>query len=173
MVEEVTNWTRKQPTADLSPSIGYEEIVKYHTGFNCVRNSKKYMDKCTPKLLMYASPKSPHQCLYKVSMSRFWKKGVKRIVFIKYEKNLPLWSLCSCSRSKLGLCIHSAVAMLYELCKRDPTVHSSYFQKNKDGVNRHTSDDLVQLLQADGFSKKRSRTFEKASATLKHRKYRR
>ena len=142
-VSEVKKWTRTLPAVELRPNISWDDIEAYHTGFSCVENARKYLDNPTDLILMYPQPHTPFRRIFKVSMPSFWKKGSRRIVYISYDEESVKWGLCSCTRKfvihfiffqflipcrNLGICIHTAVAMIFEWRKRNPDAFSLKYQ---------------------------------------------
>jgi len=101
LIKEVKGWTRALPEAELRPSITWEDMGAFHTGFSCVENAPKYLDILEDLTLMYPKPHTTYKMVYKVSMPSFWKKGSRRIVYIAYDKESVKWGLCSCTRKYL------------------------------------------------------------------------
>jgi hypothetical protein len=98
LVASVQCWTRKERKDGKLPSITWEQIVDFHSGFSCVDNIKKYLDSPSQLTVWYNSCKMNDSLIYRVMVPYFWKKGSKHPVYISYQDPDHPWALCDCVR---------------------------------------------------------------------------
>ena len=178
IIAAVPHWTSKPKQLPNLPQISWDNIESFHSGFLCVKQARKYLD--FPKKLVprYNTFKDSQTKIFKVSVCHYWTKDKVHHVYICYDDPVHLWALCNCARQfsfllvfsplfplffphnffrKLGLCVHTAVAMIVEWGRRNPEAYDVKFRKNRDGRNRPTTKRIVDHLQASVFSKAKSR----------------
>jgi hypothetical protein len=98
IIKQIKAWTRKIPGPNISPSLTWDEISSYHQGTSAMNTVDKYLDEVHKLVIMYAAAPSTHRKYYKLNITRFWKKNVKRHVFVSYCKEKGIWATCDCTR---------------------------------------------------------------------------